>query len=510
MSKSIDDRGTEREHELQGMAQALEDRQHHLAQRERSASDQLAALTRREQALNAREQELAVSKEEVEARRQQVTRDSDDRANSARRELAQQAQQLASQEEALVAMRQAIDAREDAVRRREDDMAERLGELRDASTTLRELEVRRIQVRDAIDNLSSVQRRQDETLAETRRRQTQVEALEREVGGREEDLAIQERRLEQWHHDIKEHEASLHQHRAAADMAAAKDKTMFNEASEEIRRRMEQLAETAADLEASSRQVQAREAEVAATLARLEAKEKALQEKALQLQHQPSETHSSASVRAPAMSPVRRYSNQDLSAARRNGHDVAVHHLPAPTPSGARRNTGAAAATPLKHDRDVYRVSSSPADELYDSAVHSRYDSAVQSRSAWSRDAHEVDARHAAYAHEVDAAPCLAQSRGVRDERPSRLRASSHLASAHQAASAQPSGAFEAQSSRYTETEREDQDVIQRHIREQLGAVESRAAEVKKNQAQVPFSHMRTHTVYLVYSRGTGGNLFAC
>ena len=133
--------------------------------------------------------------------------------------------------QALEAVREALDAREDAVCRREEQLALRASEMRDAESTMQQLDVRRHQAQQAIAKLSDIQRQQDATLAQTHARlrevqmcQCQVEEREQRLEEREEQLAHAQVLVSRRQQELSEEEARIHQLRAAADVASIKDK----------------------------------------------------------------------------------------------------------------------------------------------------------------------------------------------------------------------------------------------------------------------------------------------
>ena len=128
-------------------------------------------------------------------------------------------------------MREALDAREDAVCRREEQLALRVSEMREAESTMQQLDVRRHQAQQAIAKLSDIQRQQDATLAQTHARQREVLMCQREVEEREQRLEEREEQLahaqvlvSRRQQELSEEEARIHQLRAAADVASIKDK----------------------------------------------------------------------------------------------------------------------------------------------------------------------------------------------------------------------------------------------------------------------------------------------
>jgi len=126
--------------------------------------------------------------------------------------------------QAQEAVREALDAREDAVCRREEQLALRASEMRDAESTMQQLDVRRHQAQHAIAKLSDIQRQQDATLAQTHARQREVQMCARQVEEREQRLEEGEKQLARRQEELIQEEARIHQLRAAADVASIKDK----------------------------------------------------------------------------------------------------------------------------------------------------------------------------------------------------------------------------------------------------------------------------------------------
>lgn len=144
--------------------------------------------------------------------------------------------------QALEAMREALDVRQDGMSRREEELAMRASEIRDAEGTLKQLDVRRQQAQEAIGKLSDMQRQQDASLAQTRARQREIEMWqrqledrERQLEEREEQVAHTEALFSRRQQDLAEDEARIHQLRAAADVASAKDKQVSKEVSKDIK-----------------------------------------------------------------------------------------------------------------------------------------------------------------------------------------------------------------------------------------------------------------------------------
>ena len=123
---------------------------------------------------------------------------------------------------------------------------------------------------------SALQRGQDETLAEISQRRRELGAYEAQLEQRERACGEREARLEVREDRVEEDEARVREERAAAEAAAQKDRDIFEEASQQITRRMHELSQQASDVEATSKALDLRDKELAATFARVEAKERAL------------------------------------------------------------------------------------------------------------------------------------------------------------------------------------------------------------------------------------------
>jgi hypothetical protein len=230
----------------------------------------------RVEAVERREKQVVAAMREVEERQDGLLREHEDKVGQVRRDIKAEADELTRQREALDAVRESLGAREEAVRRQEEQVRTSMQQVQQASATLGELETRRAQVRDAIAHLASLQLAQDETLAEIGRRESEVEGREARLVERERACDEQEVRVQRRLDMVEEEQDRLRQDRAAADLASQKDKDIFAEASQQITRRMQELAQQASEVEATSRALHVRDEELAATLARVHAKERAL------------------------------------------------------------------------------------------------------------------------------------------------------------------------------------------------------------------------------------------
>lgn len=271
MAQQIEDTASRRQHEIESHAEALAAREEAVARHEEAVKTRESNLTKRDLALEEREEMVARGMREVDAARYEA-----ESLARQRDELAGERHAIESGGAALHALEGAIHAREVTLARKEEEISVRLREVRDGEEALGIMEVRRMQLQAAITDLSAKQREEENAEAARRRARLDLEGLQREVTLREEGLREREERLRQRTEELREEEARMHELRASAALAAAKDKEVFEEAKEEMSRRMAELASHASDLEAQSKALHVREKEFAATFARVEAKERAL------------------------------------------------------------------------------------------------------------------------------------------------------------------------------------------------------------------------------------------
>jgi hypothetical protein len=547
MAQQIEDTASRRQHEIEielsRHAEALAAREeavardeHSVARHEEAVKTRESNLTKRDLALEEREEIVARGMREVDAARYEA-----ESLARQRDELAGERHAIQSAGAALHALEGAIHAREAALARKEEEISVRLREVRDGEEALGIMEVRRMQLQAAITDLSAKQREEENAEAARRRARLDLEGLQREVTLREEGLREREERLRQRTEELREEEARMHELRASAALAAAKDKEVFEEAKEEMSRRMAELASHASDLEAQSKALHVREKEFAATFARVEAKERAL---AVQEHVQPH--HRLHGHDAPLPTPhklalpndYQAASIQDLAMQYHDARPLATQHFPARHHLASSQHFGmesdgnstSNAITSTEYTRNL--DAASRANLVHARRSHSTYEAGGGGRS----DGSVVTIERASRSHASPPDPTSAshapasfprtpplthtwalgidstgKQRGmvvtpISQATSSRLDTHTHKEpdkhtdkGLRQSLSSRPLSKEVLGNVHVTEAQMHDMDakyLVQTHLRERLGAVEEQAAQVKKREAKVSSP---THT-YIVVS----------